>query len=192
MADIEQVRLDMNGFEVNSYVVHGSGGDIIVDAGAEPEKILAAVRRPVEAVLITHGHADHVSALEAVLRETNAPLYVHPDDAERTGVEVYEPLDDGQELRLAGELIRVLHTPGHSPGAVTFVLGDDQIVGDLIMPGSVGRTDIPGASWREIEVSIRKVMELWNANTRLYPGHGGVIFAAEEVRTNPYLPPVAL
>jgi hydroxyacylglutathione hydrolase len=192
VADIEQVRLDMNGFEVNSYVVHGSGGDIIVDAGAEPEKILAAVRRPVEAVLITHGHADHVSALEAVLRETNAPLYVHPDDAERTGVEVYEPLDDGQELRLAGELIRVLHTPGHSPGAVTFVLGDDQIVGDLIMPGSVGRTDIPGASWREIEVSIRKVMELWNANTRLYPGHGGVIFAAEEVRTNPYLPPVAL
>lgn len=192
MADIEQVRLDMNGFEVNSYVVHGSGGDIIVDAGAEPEKILAAVRRPVEAVLITHGHADHVSALEAVLRETNAPLYVHPDDAERTGVEVYEPLDDGQELRLAGELIRVLHTPGHSPGAVTFVLGDEQIVGDLIMPGSVGRTDIPGASWREIEVSIRKVMELWNANTRLYPGHGGVIFAAEEVRTNPYLPPVAL
>jgi glyoxylase-like metal-dependent hydrolase (beta-lactamase superfamily II) len=189
VTEIEQVTLSMDGFEVNAYVVHGQEGDVIVDAGAEPEKILAAVRQPVAAVLVTHGHADHVNALDAVLRETNAPLYVHPDDADRTGTNVYEPLDDGQELQIAGETLLVLHTPGHSPGSVTFVVGQDQIVGDLVLPGSVGRTDIPGASWEEIEVSLRKVMPYWREDTRLFAGHGPVLSAAEELRMNPYLPP---
>ena len=189
MTEIEQVTLSMDGFEVNAYVVHAPEGDVIVDAGAEPEKILAAVRQPVSAVLVTHGHADHVNALGAVLRETNAPLYVHPDDADRTGVTVYEPLDDGQQLDFAGERLLVIHTPGHSPGSVTFVVGEDQIIGDLVLPGSVGRTDIPGASWEELEVSLRKVMPYWREDTRLYAGHGPVLSAAQELRTNPYLPP---
>jgi hydroxyacylglutathione hydrolase len=190
VSEIEQITLSMDGFEVNSYVVHAPKGDIIVDAGAEPGKILAAVRNDVEAVLVTHGHADHVGALEAVLQETSAPLYVHPDDAGRTGISVYEPLADGEELEIAGESLLVLHTPGHSPGSVTFVVGDDQIVGDLILPGSVGRTDLDGASWEEIEVSLRKVMPLWKQGTRLYCGHGPVLSATEEMETNPYLPPV--
>ncbi len=190
MSEIEQVTLSMDGFEVNSYVVHAPEGDIVVDAGAEPEKILASTHRPVSAVLVTHGHADHVNALDVVLRETQAPLYVHPDDAGRAGTMVYEPLDDGQELEIAGERLLVLHTPGHSPGSVTFVVGPDQIVGDLILPGSVGRTDIPGSSWEQIEVSVRKVMSYWEEETRLYVGHGPVLSAMEELRTNPYLPPV--
>jgi hydroxyacylglutathione hydrolase len=190
VTEIEQVTLSMDGFEVNAYVVHAPEGDVIVDAGAEPEKILASVHQPVAAVLITHGHADHVNALGAVLRETNAPLYVHPGDAGRTGASVYEPLDDGQELTVAGETFLVLHTPGHSPGSVTFVVGEDQVVGDLVLPGSVGRTDIPGASWEEIEASLRKVMPYWREDTRLFAGHGPVLSASEELRTNPYLPPI--
>jgi hydroxyacylglutathione hydrolase len=189
LSEIEQVTLSMDGFEVNSYVVHAPEGDLVVDAGAEPEKILAAVRRPVAAVLVTHGHADHVGALDAVLQETNAPLYVHPNDADRTGVAVYEPLDDGQRLDLAGEGLLVLHTPGHSPGSITLVVGEDQIIGDLVLPGSVGRTDIPGASWEDLEVSLRKVMPYWHETTRLYAGHGPILSAAQELRTNPYLPP---
>ena len=188
MSEIEQVTLSMNGFEVNSYVVHASDGDIIVDAGAEPEKILAATRAPVAAILVTHGHADHVNALDFVRGETGSPVYMHPADAEGT-VEDYEPLEEGRAFDVAGLGIRVLHTPGHSPGSVTFVVGHDQIVGDLILPGSVGRTDIPGASWEEIEASIRKVMPLWEEETRLYAGHGPVLTAVEELRTNPYLPP---
>ena len=188
MSEIEQVTLSMNGFEVNSYVVHAPEGDIVVDAGAEPEKILGATRAPVAAILVTHGHADHVDALEPVRTETGAPVYMHPADAEEK-VRDYEPLEDGQALDVAGLGIRVLHTPGHSPGSVTFVIGHDQIVGDLILPGSVGRTDIPGASWEEIEFSIRRVIPLWEEGTRLYTGHGPVLAAVEELRTNPYLPP---
>jgi len=178
----------MDGFEVNSYLVHAPEGDIVVDAGAEPEKILGATRAPVAAILVTHGHADHVNALGFVRRETGARVYMHPEDAEKK-VNDYEPLEDGQVLDVAGLGIRVLHTPGHSLGSVTFVVGHDQIVGDLILPGSVGRTDIPGASWEEIEASIRRVMPLWEEETRLYTGHGPVLMAVEELRTNPYLPP---
>lgn len=190
MTEIEQVTVSMGGFEVNSYVVHAPEGDVIVDAGAEPGRILASVRAPVAAVLVTHAHADHVDALDAVLRETNAPVYLHPDAAEKAGVNVYEPLDEGQTLELAGETFRVFHTPGHAPGSVTFVVGKDQVVGDLVLPGSVGRTDIEGASWEELEISLRKVMPLWEEETRLYAGHGPVLSAAEELRTNPYVPPV--
>jgi hydroxyacylglutathione hydrolase len=188
VSDIEQVTLSMDGFEVNSYVVHAPDGDVIVDAGAEPEKILGATRARVAAILVTHGHADHIDALERVRRETGAPVYMHPADAEGK-VRDYVPLEDGQALDVAGLGVRVLHTPGHSPGSVTFVVGHDQIVGDLILPGSVGRTDIPGASWEEIEGSIRRVMPLWEETTRLYAGHGPVLAAVEELRTNPYLPP---
>lgn len=188
MAEIEQVRLDMGGFEVNSYVIHAPEGDLIVDAGAEPEKILATTTQPVAAILLTHGHHDHVGALEDVRRETGAPVYAHPADAEGAGVAGYEPLRDEDDLVMAGETIKVLHTPGHSPGSVTFVVGRDQIVGDLILPGSVGRTDISRASWKEIEVSIRKVMQFWDGSTRLFAGHGPVLMAMEEVESNPYLP----
>ncbi len=180
----------MDGFEVNSYVIHAPEGDIIVDAGAEPAKILAATRNPVSAVLITHGHADHIGALEEVRRETGAPVYMHPEDAESSGIEDYEPLQDGEGMALAGQRLYVIHTPGHSPGSVTFVVGKDQIVGDLVLPGSVGRTDISGASWEQIEVSLRKVMPYWEDETRLYTGHGPILFAMEELRTNPYLPPI--
>lgn len=190
MTEIEQIPLDFGGFGVNAYVIHAPDGDIIVDAGAEPEKILAAAKQPVAAILITHNHADHISALGEVRRETGAPVYAHPTDADGAGIEDYEPLSDGQELTIAGEDILVLHTPGHSPGSVTFVVGEDQVVGDLVLPGSVGRTDISGAAWEEIEVSLRKVMPLWKPGTRLLAGHGPVLSAMEEMKNNPYLPPV--
>jgi glyoxylase-like metal-dependent hydrolase (beta-lactamase superfamily II) len=186
MTEVQRVGVTMSGFDVNVYVVHAPEGEIIVDAGAEPEKILAATRGPVAAILLTHGHADHVSALDEVRSETGAPVYAHPEIAAEIGD--YEPLRDGQELKVAGESFQVIHTPGHEPGSVTFVLGEDQIVGDLVLPNSVGRTDLPETSWSDISDSLRRVMPLWTENTRLYCGHGDVLLASEQVETNPYLP----
>ena len=188
MDKIERVCLDMGGFEVNSYIVHAPEGDLIVDAGAEPQKILGHLKKPAAAILITHSHPDHVGVLKEVRSETGAPVYMHPEDAQGAGVIGYEFLEDGMELDLAGETINVLHTPGHSPGSVTFVMRRDQIVGDLVLPGSVGRTDTSGGSWEQIEVSIRKVMQFWNGSTRLYTGHGPILHAMAELQSNPYLP----
>src|SRR3712207_723015 len=157
----------MGGFEVNSYVIHAPEGALIVDAGTEPEKLLAATRQPVAAILLTHGHHDHVGALQDVRRKTGAPVYAHPADAEGAGIAGNEPLRNGEDIVMAGVTINVVHTPGHSPGSVAFVLGQDQIVGDLILPGSVGGTDISGASWDKIEVSVRKVMPLWEGATHV-------------------------
>ena len=190
MTEIQQVSLDMGGFGVNAYIIHAPEADIIVDAGAEPGKIFAAVDRPVAAILVTHNHADHIGALDDVREATGAPVYMHPLDAEGAGVTDYEPLGDGEDMVVAGQAIHVLHTPGHSPGSVTFVVGGDQIVGDLILPGSVGRTDLGGANWPDLAVSLRKVMPLWSPSTRLFAGHGDVMSAKEEMTTNPYLPPV--
>src|SRR5215212_1433423 len=108
LSEIEQITVSMDGFEVNAYVIHAREGDIIVDAGAEPEKILGATRAPVAAILVTHGHADHVNALEFVRGETGAPVFMHPADAEGK-VGDYEPLEDGQALDVAGLGIRVFH-----------------------------------------------------------------------------------
>ena len=174
---------------VNFFVVETDEGPIAVDAGFPTAwKQIEHRAGELRAVLVTHGHADHVDALDAVRRETGAPVFMHQADAEGK-IRDYEPLEDGQSFDVAGLGIRVFHTPGHSPGSVTFVMGHDQIVGDLVLPGSVGRTDIPRASWEEIEESIRKVMPLWEEETRLYAGHGPVLTAVEELRTNPYLPP---
>ncbi len=190
MTEIQQVPLDFNGFGVNAYVIHAPEADIIVDAGAEPEKILAAVDRPIAAILMTHNHADHIGALSDLRNETGAPVYMHPLDADSAGIRDYEPLADGEDMVVAGQTMHVLHTPGHSPGSVTFVVGEDQVLGDLILPGSVGRTDLGGASWEDIEMSLRKVMPLWTQPTRLFAGHGDVMSAMDEMKRNPYLPPV--
>jgi hydroxyacylglutathione hydrolase len=190
LSEIERVSLSMDGFEVNAYLIHAPEGDIVVDAGAEPEKILATTRNTVSAILITHGHADHISALNTLRERTGAPAYMHPADAESSGIRDYEPLQDGEAMALAGQRLYVVHTPGHSPGSVTFLVGKDQIVGDLVLPGSVGRTDLSGASWEQMEVSLRKVLPYWEDETRLYTGHGPILFAMEELLTNPYLPPV--
>ena len=186
MTEIQQVGVSSGVFDVNVYVVHAPEGDIIVDAGDEPEKILAATKGDVAAIFTTHGHTDHVAVLDEVRRETGAPVYAHPEIAAEIGG--YEPLSDGQELQVAGESFRVIHTPGHEPGSVTFVIGEDQIVGDLVLPGSVGRTDLPNTSWADLSDSLRRVMPLWTANTHLYCGHGDVLRAYDELESNPYLP----
>ena len=117
MSEIEQVTLSMDGFEVNSYVIHAPEGDIIVDAGAEPEKILGATRAPVAAILVTHGHADHIDALEFVRRETGAPVYMHPADAEgKVGTTSRSKTGARSTLRalVSGSFTRRVTLPGRS------------------------------------------------------------------------------
>ncbi len=171
----------------NCYLVSdGPGSDvIIIDPAARPERIREALgERNVAAVLLTHGHFDHTGALSAF---ADKPIYIHSLDAPMLSdphLSVAEMVHDrgvrppathtvqgGDVLTLAGLDIRVLHTPGHTPGSVTYRIRGSLFTGDTLFQGSYGRTDFPGGSWQQEMASIRKLMAL-GGDHPVYPGHG--------------------
>jgi hydroxyacylglutathione hydrolase len=181
---------------------------LIVDPGDEAELILSAVEQlgvTVEAVLVTHCHFDHVGAVAPVARETGAPVYV--SEIERpvladimsyvpfAGFGPYESyeadhvLRGGETLSLAGFSIDVLHTPGHSPGHLTYSVPDERAMfsGDVLFRGSVGRTDLPGGDWDTLMRSIRSLVDSLDPETAVYPGHMGTTTLGVERQTNPFL-----
>lgn len=179
---------------------------VIVDPGAEAGKIMKFIEQhelKVEAILLTHGHADHIDALDKVREQTKAKVYIHPEDAimltDATknlsvfigGPRVFKPaeemLADGQSLSLAGLDFYVLHTPGHTPGGCCFMLGEHVITGDTIFRESIGRTDFPGGSHKQLLNSIRQQLFGLPETTQLYPGHGPATDVAYEKKYNPFL-----
>lgn len=179
---------------------------VIVDPGAEAGKIMKFIAQhelKVEAILLTHGHADHIDALDKVREQTQAKVYIHHDDAQMltdanknlsvfiSGPRVFKPaeemLDDGQSLSLAGLDFYVLHTPGHTPGGCCFMIGEHVITGDTIFRESIGRTDFPGGSHKQLLNSIREQLLGLPETTKLYPGHGPATDVAYEKKHNPFL-----
>jgi glyoxylase-like metal-dependent hydrolase (beta-lactamase superfamily II) len=145
---------------------------IIVDPAAEPERILAAVDgTAVKAVLLTHGHPDHVQALDAVRQATAAPLGLHPADAAEFGIVGDFDLGDGDILTLGSGQVIVVHTPGHTPGSICFRFGRCAIVGDMLFPGGPGHSNTPEAL-AQILASLRDKVFTWPDDTAFYPGHG--------------------
>lgn len=194
--------------EVNSYVVRGNGQEaLVVDPGDDAERILAFLRKhqlSVAAYLITHGHADHVSALAEVHRAYPAPVAMHPDDARWAFGEMNQlppfysapsrPAGlerdalDGREWTDAGLRWKVIATPGHSPGGVCYYFEDEGVLfsGDTLFQGSVGRTDLRGGNPRTLSESIARLARLPDT-TRVYPGHGPSTTLAIEKETNYFL-----
>jgi len=166
------ITLPLGQWDTNCYVLIGGGESIIVDPAAEPERILAAVEgTTVKAILLTHGHPDHVQALDAVRQATNAPLGLHPADAAEFGIIGDFDLHDGDILTLGDGELTVVHTPGHTPGSVCFRFGRCAIVGDTLFPGGPGHSDTPEAL-AQILASLRDKVFAWPDKTVFYPGHG--------------------
>lgn len=169
-------------------------GTVIVDPGGDAETILEHWERngkPPAQIWLTHAHIDHIGALAQVARETGAPVYAHPEEREWLRSEVLcgaswlhmkfdpylgepTPLVDNGTLDALGRQWRTLHTPGHSPGSVTFHSPQDDaaIVGDTIFRGSVGRVDLPGGNGRTFRLTIQRMYRDLPPETRLYCGHG--------------------
>jgi glyoxylase-like metal-dependent hydrolase (beta-lactamase superfamily II) len=153
---------------------------------------------------LTHGHFDHLADHAVVTAKfPNAKVLIHPLDEPKmqNPVSSIFPLPfkipprsadghvgDGQTLKLGSMEVQVIHTPGHAPGHVMFYFPKEQVLvgGDLIIGGSVGRTDLPDSSYEQLQQSIRRVMKL-PPETQLLPGHGGPSTLAEELRDNPYV-----
>ena len=170
--------------ETNCYVVANEDtlACVVIDPGDESNTILNYLednRLRCEAVFLTHGHYDHVGAVEALIEETGAPVYLCArDDARITGDSHYGFLlpeggryyDDGDVLSFAGLNFEILATPGHTAGGVSILCEDALFTGDTLFRGSCGRTDLPGGDMEEELRSLKKLCDL-PGDYEVYPGH---------------------
>ncbi len=195
----------------NCFIVRAQGATsaLIVDPGDEAARLLEAVGslgiETVEAILITHTHFDHIGAVAPVARATGAPVYCPeletqvlanimdyvpwPGFGPFESYEADHTVAGGDTLELAGLTIDVVFTPGHSPGHVTYAIRDQAALfsGDVLFEGSVGRVDLPGGDWPTLLSSIESLVETFDADTTVYPGHMGTTTLARERATNPFL-----
>lgn len=146
---------------------------VIIDAAAESEAILeAAAGIDISRVLETHGHHDHIGALDPVTAALRIPWAMHPADIDIAGRRPDEELVDGQEIEVGNLLLHVVSTPGHTPGSVTFALETVAFTGDTLFPGGPGATRWEYSSFGQIMDSIEQRIMPLPDSTVVFPGHG--------------------
>jgi glyoxylase-like metal-dependent hydrolase (beta-lactamase superfamily II) len=199
-------RLVVGPLATNCYILKAADELAVVDPGGEPERILAHAGElggTVRHVICTHGHIDHIAAAGEVLAATGAELLVHLDDAlmlvepdanlasfSGLPVNALEPgrtLGDGDEVELGDIRLKVLHTPGHTPGGICLVGVGLAFTGDTLFLDSIGRTDFPGGSNRLMRESLMLLRARLAGDTMLYPGHGETGTFGRALLVNPFL-----
>ena len=201
--------LSVGPMQANCYILEceETRAAIVIDPGSEASKILSIIREhnlQLKLIINTHAHVDHIAANSDMKEKTSAPLCIHSAGADIlvdpqknlsffVGAPISSPapdrlLEDGDILEAGTLQLKVIHTPGHSPGSIC-LLGDKCIfTGDLLFAGGIGRYDFPGSSYTTLMDSLRKVMALGD-DFAVYPGHGPKTTIGNERRTNPFLQP---
>jgi len=202
--------LEVGPFASNCYIVGSDSGEgMIIDAGADADRILEAVEElklDIKLIVATHCHLDHVGAVKAVKKATGAQFAIPKGEGQTLargagfflqllGKSVSSPpqpdtlLHDGDSVEVKGLALRVLYTPGHSSGGIC-LLGDGVVfTGDTLFCQSIGRFDFPGASGSELLNSIHTRLMVLPDSTVVYPGHGSQTSIGDERRLNPFLKP---
>ena len=181
--------------QANNYLIidETSKEAILIDCSDYVEEIIDYVKKnnlKVKYILLTHGHFDHVLGINRMNEVLGAKVYVHEGDKEQVvntravmtifglpteGVEnpkITATLSDAGELTLGNQVIKVIETPGHTPGGVCYLIGDCLFSGDTLFHGTIGRTDLPGGSFQQIKHSVKDVLFALDENIKVYPGHG--------------------
>jgi glyoxylase-like metal-dependent hydrolase (beta-lactamase superfamily II) len=195
--------------QTNCYIVgcQETQEGVVIDPGGHPQRILKVLEESgltIRYVLNTHCHFDHMGANAEIVAATGAPLGLHPAElpmlraqggAALFGVSVNKSpmpdleLEPDQVLEVGQLRFQVLHTPGHSPGSLTFYLEEEEAAfdGDVLFQMGIGRTDLPGGNFQTLMHSIREVLFAMPDDTVLYPGHGPETTVGRERRHNPWL-----
>ena len=197
-------RFSVGPLDTNAYVIadEETKHAAIIDPGDEPDRILDFVREKglkVDIIMCTHGHFDHIGAVGDIKKETGAKLVIHNADMDTYsaakdqaalwgyGVEdLPQPdgfVDEADEVQVGNVKLKVLHTPGHSPGGICLYGEGVLITGDTIFQGSVGRTDFPGGSIEMLKKSFKRLID-FPENTEVYPGHGPETTIGRERKMN--------
>jgi len=205
---MEYISIIVGSLETNCYLVYcpETLECAVVDPGAEASNItrqIAEKELKPRLILNTHGHVDHIGANRDIKDKYDIPLFIHSADSPMLesvlqsemgiflGAKDSPPadhfLDDGEEIKIGKSHLKVIHTPGHSPGSVSF-LGDGFLLsGDTLFFGGVGRTDLPGGSWQEMVNSIRNKILTMPEEMIVLPGHGPHTTVGQEKRSNPFI-----
>ncbi len=185
------VTLYPDTFAANTHLLISDGHALVVDPGADTDEIITRAEEEsakIEGILLTHGHFDHIFSLDTLRERLGIGAMVHKDDAEMLTdgrknasytffrrESVYSPaetlFEDGYEITLGDETVKVIHTPGHSKGSVCYLCGDALITGDTLFADGIGRSDLWGGEHRELMRSLDKLSAL-DKNIRIYTGHG--------------------
>jgi hydroxyacylglutathione hydrolase len=193
--------------QTNCYIVESRGEAVLVDPGAEDKRIvrlLTDLGVKVKFIVATHAHFDHILGVDGVREAIHAPFLLHKDDLpilqsmqararQFMGFKVPPPprvdefLKDGDLLRLDGQTIRVLHTPGHSPGSISLHASKNILTGDALFNQSIGRTDTPGGDFPTLINSIRTKLFKLDDEIVVYPGHGSETTIGDEKLANPFV-----
>lgn len=195
--------------ETNAYLLTTEDGQrgVIIDPGMNPQALIKRIANVnIETILLTHAHFDHIGGVDAIRKDKGCPVYLHALEAdwltdpkkngslrwpELGGAIQSDPaeydLDEGQVLNVLDIQLKVMHTPGHSPGSVSFLWENHLFSGDVLFRLSVGRTDLPGGNQRDLIDSIHgKLFEL-SDEVVVYPGHGSKTTIGYEKHNNPYV-----
>ncbi len=195
MLNIHTLTLGL--YQTNTYIVSKAGSDkcIVIDPGYEAATILnraALLGLNIEAILLTHAHFDHLGAVRAIVADTDCDVYVDEQELQlpptmTDGPVYYSHLYPAEGvISAAGMDIKILRTPGHTPGSVCLLVGDAMFSGDTLFAGSMGRCDFPGSNIFDMRKSLKKLYNL-AGDYRVFPGHAAASTLEYERKTNPYL-----
>lgn len=205
---MEITILTVGPIQTNCYIVNKEGSSfcIVIDPGEEADKIASYIRKKGwknEGILLTHGHFDHITGVSELVSLVGGKVYAYEGEKELMGdprqngsmmmgyelaIEPECLLRDGQQFSVAGMDFKVLHTPGHTKGSCCYYAEEEKILfsGDTIFMESVGRTDFPTGSARELIDSVRNKVLTLPSDVKIYPGHGPETTVAYEMANNPY------